>query len=319
MKTNASDTVSPKWNIHVTLLICFDIVIGCLSLSTNSVLMVLWAVDGTKALDMILTSFRRSASLVSVPIQTYHLIIRVCRLSLLWAHMPCTKKNKTVLGSLASLNFCQQTSFKFLRSSPLTLSSSFSLYSRPYNWHYRPKSSIEKQSVRVSFKRWFRNSSSPALLTNRNQQASFTIRMNSTIILLTSWFPYPLAWSWCQPYSSYFNRWVTLIPHHLPHELNYIIVWELCWNRRRGYSHVRYLYSFIAPIDVTIYFTNIVVIMTMRLVLNLRQVGSNTVHGSTGTISSLGDIPEPAFATNSAFGNIGAPLRVIDDDERGYW
>jgi hypothetical protein len=55
--------------------------------------------------------------------------------------------------------------------------------------------------------------------------------------------------------------------------------------------------------------------MTMRLVLNLRQVGSNTVHGSINTISSLGDMPEPAFATNSVLGNIGAPLGGIGDED----
>jgi hypothetical protein len=65
---------------------------------------------------------------------------------------------------------------------------------------------------------------------------------------------------------------------------------------------------------VNISFVSLAAIMTMRLVLNLRQVADHTIHGSVRTISSLGDIPEPVFATNSVLGNIGAPLRDVDDD-----
>jgi hypothetical protein len=55
--------------------------------------------------------------------------------------------------------------------------------------------------------------------------------------------------------------------------------------------------------------------MTLRLVLNLRQVADHIVRGSIVTITSLGNIPEPVFATNLVWGNIGTPLWGIDDDD----
>ncbi|TDL18622.1 hypothetical protein BD410DRAFT_842667 [Rickenella mellea] len=61
------------------------------------------------------------------------------------------------------------------------------------------------------------------------------------------------------------------------------------------------------------------VILINRLVLNLRQV-SHIQEENVPTLGEIGTIPEPAFATNSILGNLGAPLRVgrdgdYDDDE----
>ncbi|TDL16075.1 hypothetical protein BD410DRAFT_808395 [Rickenella mellea] len=61
------------------------------------------------------------------------------------------------------------------------------------------------------------------------------------------------------------------------------------------------------------------IILINRLVLNLRQV-SHIQEGNTPKLGAIGTIQEPAFATNSILGNLGAPLRVgpaedYDDDE----
>ncbi|TDL16090.1 hypothetical protein BD410DRAFT_650112 [Rickenella mellea] len=61
------------------------------------------------------------------------------------------------------------------------------------------------------------------------------------------------------------------------------------------------------------------IILINRLVLNLRQV-SHLKTGNASTLGAIDTIQEPAFATNSLLGNIGAPLRVgpeedYDDDE----
>ncbi|TDL16072.1 hypothetical protein BD410DRAFT_649016 [Rickenella mellea] len=62
----------------------------------------------------------------------------------------------------------------------------------------------------------------------------------------------------------------------------------------------------------------LVVILTCRLVLNLRQVShtpelQSTSSGQIGTMTE-----EPEFATNSILGNLGAPLRIgpeFDDED----
>ncbi|TDL21208.1 hypothetical protein BD410DRAFT_899032, partial [Rickenella mellea] len=55
------------------------------------------------------------------------------------------------------------------------------------------------------------------------------------------------------------------------------------------------------------------VILINRLVLNLRQM-SHVQEGSAPTHGEIGTIQEPAFATNSILGNIGAQLRVDPED-----
>ncbi|TDL19082.1 hypothetical protein BD410DRAFT_449565 [Rickenella mellea] len=51
--------------------------------------------------------------------------------------------------------------------------------------------------------------------------------------------------------------------------------------------------------------------ITNRLVLNLRQVS----HLQERNEPAIGTIQEPAFATNSLLGNLGAPLRVGPDED----
>ncbi len=52
-------------------------------------------------------------------------------------------------------------------------------------------------------------------------------------------------------------------------------------------------------------------VLTNRLVLNLKQVGNRHTHSEAATLSDL------AFATNSFVGNLGAPLRVSNEDGQG--
>ncbi|TDL17364.1 hypothetical protein BD410DRAFT_843645 [Rickenella mellea] len=56
------------------------------------------------------------------------------------------------------------------------------------------------------------------------------------------------------------------------------------------------------------------VILINRLVLNLRQV-SRLQEGNAPTLNAIGTIQEPAFATNSLLGNLGAPLRMGPEDD----
>ncbi|TDL19049.1 hypothetical protein BD410DRAFT_806000 [Rickenella mellea] len=49
-------------------------------------------------------------------------------------------------------------------------------------------------------------------------------------------------------------------------------------------------------------------VLINRLVLNLRQ--ASHIQGCPGTLGALGSIEEPAFASNSLLGNLGAPLRI---------
>ena len=53
-------------------------------------------------------------------------------------------------------------------------------------------------------------------------------------------------------------------------------------------------------------------LLVSRLILNLKRKGSSA-ETAVGNIASR--LPEPVFAANSFLGNIGAPLRVGDDDE----
>ncbi|TDL15189.1 hypothetical protein BD410DRAFT_135290 [Rickenella mellea] len=55
------------------------------------------------------------------------------------------------------------------------------------------------------------------------------------------------------------------------------------------------------------------VILVNRLVLNLRQV-SHLQGGNAPTLSAINTTHEPEFATNSLLGNLGAPLRVEDEE-----
>lgn len=50
-------------------------------------------------------------------------------------------------------------------------------------------------------------------------------------------------------------------------------------------------------------------ILTNRLVLNLKQAGNSRIQTEASTLPNL------AFATNSFVGNLGAPLRVTNEDE----
>ncbi|TDL19173.1 hypothetical protein BD410DRAFT_900377 [Rickenella mellea] len=63
-------------------------------------------------------------------------------------------------------------------------------------------------------------------------------------------------------------------------------------------------------LTVLIAVTNpLTIILINRLVLNLRQV-SHLQEGNAPTLGTIDTIQEPAFATNSLLGNLGAPLRV---------
>ncbi|TDL21406.1 hypothetical protein BD410DRAFT_804319 [Rickenella mellea] len=55
-------------------------------------------------------------------------------------------------------------------------------------------------------------------------------------------------------------------------------------------------------------------ILVNRLVLNLRRV-SHLQEGNVPTLGAIRTIQEPAFAVNSLLGNLGAPLRVGQDDD----
>ncbi|TDL18631.1 hypothetical protein BD410DRAFT_879842 [Rickenella mellea] len=57
------------------------------------------------------------------------------------------------------------------------------------------------------------------------------------------------------------------------------------------------------------------VILINRLVLSLRQV-SHAQEGNAPTLSAIDTIQEPAFATNSFLGNLGAPLRLGPNDDK---
>ncbi|TDL18638.1 hypothetical protein BD410DRAFT_488951 [Rickenella mellea] len=57
------------------------------------------------------------------------------------------------------------------------------------------------------------------------------------------------------------------------------------------------------------------IILINRLVLNLRQVSHLQEGANAPTLGTFGTIEEPAFATNSLLGNLGAPLRVGQEDD----
>ncbi|TDL17901.1 hypothetical protein BD410DRAFT_775512 [Rickenella mellea] len=68
-------------------------------------------------------------------------------------------------------------------------------------------------------------------------------------------------------------------------------------------------------LGVAISFSNtLTVILTNRLVLNLRRV-SHRREGNALTIGEIGTIHVPAFAISSLIGNLGAPLRVGPEDD----
>ncbi|TDL18082.1 hypothetical protein BD410DRAFT_843077 [Rickenella mellea] len=56
------------------------------------------------------------------------------------------------------------------------------------------------------------------------------------------------------------------------------------------------------------------IILINRLVLNLRRV-SHIQEGNVPTLGPIGTIQEPAFATYSILGNLGAPLRMGEEDK----
>ncbi|TDL16650.1 hypothetical protein BD410DRAFT_831953 [Rickenella mellea] len=59
---------------------------------------------------------------------------------------------------------------------------------------------------------------------------------------------------------------------------------------------------------------SLTVILINRLVLSLRRV-SHKHFGNVPTHGAIGTIEEPAFATNSLLGNIGAPLRMGSEED----
>jgi hypothetical protein len=56
--------------------------------------------------------------------------------------------------------------------------------------------------------------------------------------------------------------------------------------------------------------------MATRLVLTLRQIVDNTIHMSLRTIHGPSISPDPSFVVRSFLGNIAAPLRDVDEDDK---
>lgn len=54
---------------------------------------------------------------------------------------------------------------------------------------------------------------------------------------------------------------------------------------------------------------SLAIILTNRLVLNLKQAGDSHLQYETSTLPSM------AFTTNSFVGNLGAPFRVDNEDD----
>ncbi len=66
------------------------------------------------------------------------------------------------------------------------------------------------------------------------------------------------------------------------------------------------MHSNIAHLSVS----SLAIILTNRLVLNLKQAGDSHTHYESSAIPSL------TFVTNSFVGNLGAPFRVRNEDDK---
>lgn len=71
----------------------------------------------------------------------------------------------------------------------------------------------------------------------------------------------------------------------------------------------------LANYSLQLYSCRIVWSMTNRLILNLCQTAHSPLENDSFTVTTRSFAPEIKFATSSVLGNIGAPLRIDNDDD----